>query len=293
MVSTERLHQHVIAVPPLARKSDGSFCDANNQKIIDHIVAGGVKTFLYGGNAMVYHMPMSVYEDMLGFLASLPEDLLLVPSLGPSFGLMMDQAKCLAAHAFPTAMILPTREIADDVGIERAVHEVAEALNRPVVLYLKFENYLSTETVSRLFESGAISWIKYAVVRQDPKDDEELTRLVDAVDQQRIISGIGEQPAIIHMRDFGLGGYTSGCVCVNPTPSQRMLGLCRDGNWDAAEEIRESYEPLEDLRNEIHPISVLHEAVQLAGIAQTGAVPPLLSPLSDVNRERVNDAVNS
>ena len=44
---------------------------------------------------------------------------------------------------------------------------------------------------------------------------------------------------------------------------------------------------LEDLRNEINPIRVLHEAVALAGIAQTGRHFPLLSGLSDSAVERV------
>ncbi|HRQ90640.1 MAG TPA: dihydrodipicolinate synthase family protein, partial [Bacteroidia bacterium] len=35
--------------------------------------------------------------------------------------------------------------------------------------------------------------------------------------------------------------------------------------------------PLEDLRNVINPVRVLHEAVRLAGIADTGPALPLLS----------------
>ena len=38
-----------------------------------------------------------------------------------------------------------------------------------------------------------------------------------------VISGIGEQPAIIHLRDFELGGFTSGCVCINPRLSAESL----------------------------------------------------------------------
>lgn len=40
---------------------------------------------------------------------------------------------------------------------------------------------------------GLISWIKYAIVREDPAVDPYLTRLIDLVDRKLIVSGIGEQ----------------------------------------------------------------------------------------------------
>ena len=41
----------VMAVPPLARRSNLSLDVDANQKLIRHIEAGGVRTLLYGGNA--------------------------------------------------------------------------------------------------------------------------------------------------------------------------------------------------------------------------------------------------
>ena len=52
-------------------------------------------------------------------------------------------------------------------------------------------------------------------------------KLVQQVDRKLIVSGIGEQPAIIHLRDFKLGGFTSGCVCVAPKLSRLMLEALR------------------------------------------------------------------
>ena len=58
-----------------------------------------------------------------------------------------------------------------------------------------------------------------------------------------------------------------------------------------AEAIRKWFLPLEDLRNEINPIRVLHHAVDLAGIAETGPMQPMLSELSSEHLQRIKAAV--
>ncbi len=50
---------------------------------------------------------------------------------------------------------------------------------------------------------------------------------------------------------------------------------------------RRTFTPLEDLRNRIHPIRVLHEAVHLAGVADTGPMLPFLEALSEADRALV------
>ncbi|MEO1618746.1 MAG: dihydrodipicolinate synthase family protein, partial [Planctomycetota bacterium] len=104
------------------------------------------------------------------------------------------------------------------------------------------------------------------------------------------VSGIGEQPAIVHLRDFGITGFTSGCVCVAPRKSMAMLRAIQSGDFDAAESIRQFFEPLEDLRNEYSPIRVLHHAVEQAGIAKTGPLQPMLSDLQATLVERIGSA---
>jgi dihydrodipicolinate synthase/N-acetylneuraminate lyase len=101
------------------------------------------------------------------------------------------------------------------------------------------------------------------------------------------VSGIGERPAIVHLRDFGLTGFTSGSVCVAPRGSMRLLQLLREQRWEEAETIRSQYLPLEDCRDQISPIRVLHDAVTLAGIADMGPMLPMLSVLDPKSRERV------
>jgi dihydrodipicolinate synthase/N-acetylneuraminate lyase len=282
-----RLRSSVIAVPPLARDSQLRLAAEPNRKLIRYLEQAGVSHLLYGGNAVLYHIPLSEYGQMLGLLAdTAAAKTLICPSAGPTYGLLMDHAEVLKDFDFPTVMVLPQRDIADAAGIARGIRLFAERLGRPVVVYLKFDRWLPVDSVRRLFDDGVVSWIKYAVVRDDPSDDRYLRELIDQVPAERIVSGIGEQPAIIHTRDFGLAGYTSGCVCVAPRRSMEMLGRMAVQEYSAAEAIREKFVELEDLRNGINPIRVLHRAVELAGIAETGPILPLLGevPAGDVSR---------
>lgn len=279
-ITRDDLAKSVISVPPMARNSDLKFCPAENKKIIRHIENGGVTTLLYGGNANFYHIALSEYEEILGGLAELAgPDSLIIPAVGPAYGTMMDQAAIFAQFDYPTVMALPQQALTTPDGIETGLRHLAEKVGKPIVVYIKHDGFIEVENVKRLVDDGLVSWIKYATVRDDPSEDAYLSALVDAVDPNMIISGIGEQPAIIHMRDFGVVGFTAGCVCVRPDLSQEMLVAIQAGNFDRAEEIRKIFLPLEDLRNEINPVRVLHDAVELAGIGKTGPALPLLTRL--------------
>lgn len=293
-VTPERLAKSVIAVPPLARDAQRRVDREQNTRLIRHIEAGGVDILLYGGNANFYHIRPSEYAATLGILAeaAAPETLV-VPSAGPAYGLSLDQAEILRDFDFPTVMVLPHTGLNTPSGVETGIRHFAEAFGKPVVLYIKAEGYINPDGAARLVKDGLISWIKYAIVRQDPAQDSFLSELVQQVDPKIIVSGIGEQPAIVHMRNFGCVGFTSGCVCVQPALSQQMLEAIKAGDWDKAEQIRQTFKPLEDLRNGINPVRVLHEAVELAGIADTGAILPLLSGLDSAQREKVAAAANA
>lgn len=246
---------------------------------------------LYGGNANFYHVRLTEFAELLETLSQIAApDSLIIPSVGPSYGLMMDQADVIKGTDFPTIMVLPTRAIMTEAGLMTGFRRFVETINRPAVLYIKEEGYISPEGAADLVKEGLVSFIKYAIVRQDPAVDDYLERLVTLVDPQMICSGIGEQPALVHLTKFQLQGFTSGCVCVNPALSQRMLKAIIEKDYDTAEAIRKIFLPLEDLRNEINPIRVLHEAVGLSGIANTGRHLPLLSGISDTSAQKVRSA---
>jgi dihydrodipicolinate synthase/N-acetylneuraminate lyase len=281
----------VWAVPPLARKPDLALAPDENRKIIRHIEAGGVRLLLYGGNANFYSIPLSEYAATLEFLcdAAGPETWV-VPSAGPDYGRLLDQAEVLRALPFPAVMCLPASGPATQTGIETALRRFAERLGRPITLYLKSEGYLQPEAVGRLATDGLLCAIKYAVVRADPGQDDYLRALLDALDPRYLISGMGELPALVHLRDFGLAGFTSGSVCVGPRGSTAMLAALQAGDYEQAERLRAAYLPLEHLRNTIHPIRVLHAALALARIADTGPILPLLHNLDEADRPAVQAA---
>ena len=287
----EQFRSSVLAVPPLARDENDRICGKENERLIHHIEGGGVSMLLYGGNANLYHIRPSEYAFMLEMLEAVAaKDTLVIPSVGPSFGLMMDQADILKSTRFPTAMVLPTKAFMTEAGLMNGFRRFVDAFGRPAVLYIKEEGYISPEGAAELVRDGLVSFIKYAIVRKDTADDDFLDRLVSLVDTPLICSGIGEQPALIHMTKFRLNGYTSGCVCVNPALSQQMLRAITSKDYDLAEKIRRIFLPLEELRNEINPIRVLHEAIALCDIAQTGRHFPLLSGITESTADRVRSA---
>jgi len=292
--SAAQLRESVIAVPPLARDGALKVCARQNEKIIRFLEAGGIRSLLYGGNAVFYHIRMSEYADLLSMLAeTASSETVVIPSIGPAYGIAMDQIDVLRDFDFPTVMLLPGRDVVDQAGIATGIRHLAERLGKPIVLYLKFDRWLDTDLIKSLESDGVISWIKYAVVRENPSQDDYLREVLSAFPSERVVSGIGEQPAIVHLRDFGITGFTSGCVCVAPERSMQMMQAIHAGDYDSAESIRRWFCPLEDLRNEIHPIRVLHHAVAAAGIADTGPLMPMLSDLPAIAVDRIKAAVTT
>jgi len=282
------LQASVVAVPPLARHADFSLNQAANRALIRHLEDAGVRSVMYGGNANFYHLAVSEYASVVDFLAeAVGSDTWVLPSVGPDYGKMLDQAALLRARAFPTAMLLPMSFPFTSAGIVSGVRRFTDALGRPAVIYIKSDPYLQPDALGKLFEEGRIVAVKYAVVRKDPALDSYLAEIVRVMPRERIVSGIGERPAIVHVRDFKLSSFTSGSVCVGPRGSMQMLGLLKAGRFDEAQRVRADYMALEDLRDEMSPIRVLHDAVTLAGIADMGPMLPLLTGLDEAQRSRV------
>jgi dihydrodipicolinate synthase/N-acetylneuraminate lyase len=285
------LSRSVLAVPPLARKQDLTLNRAANVQLIRHLEHGGVTTLMYGVNANFYNIGLYEYADVLDFLAeTAAADSWVIPSAGPDFGKMMDQAQVLKSRAFPTAMVLPQVFPATVAGAEEGIRRFADAFGKQVIVYIKADNYLTPEAVQRLVESGIVAAIKYAVVHENPMLDAFLTKLTGLIDKRFIISGIGERPAILHLRDFGLQSFTSGSVCVAPNGSRQLLEALKRKDYATADKLRDAYIALEDCRDSLSPIRVLHEAVTLAGIADMGPMLPLLSNLDSQHHARVGQA---
>ncbi len=285
------LRRSVIAVPPLCRGADLKPSAAENQMLIRHIEGGGVNILLYGGNANFYNVSLAEYESVVDQLAeAAAEKTWVIPSIGPFFGTALDQVEILKRKKFPTVMLLPTMAVSKPEGVREAVLRIVEKLGKPIVLYIKDEGYVTVDVVKALVKAGAVAWIKYAVVRSDPAQDALLESISQEVPRELLVSGIGEQPAMIHRTKFGVEAFTAGCVCVAPNRSQEMLLALQAGDLKKADSIRAGFTKLEDLRNAHGPIQVLHHAVKLAGIADTGPQLPLLADLDAAKQAAIGVA---
>ena len=282
----------VFAVPPLARRADArrSLDFDESGRLLRHMSAGGITRFLYGGNAFLYHLTLAEYEELLGWLGGFPDGAWAIPSVGPSYGRAMDQAALLARGRFRCAMALPCADPRDARGLEAGLREVSDAAGLPLILYLKDEPNFGADlaagldAVARLVDAKVCVAIKYAVVRADPRQDAYLQGLLERVDRRLVVSGIGERPAVAHLRDFGLAGFTTGSGCLAPRMSQMVWEACTRKDWAGAETLRERFLPLEDKRDAWGPARVLHAAVHLAGVARLGPIPPFVSALSEAQR---------
>jgi dihydrodipicolinate synthase/N-acetylneuraminate lyase len=277
----------VYAVPPLPRARDvrRSLDFAAAECVASHIAAGGISRFLYGGNAFLYHITLDEYEDLLGWLDAFPATRWPIPSVGPSFGRAIDQACLLRRFSFPCAMVLPCSDPRDARGMEAGMREIASESGLPLITYVKSEDAFGSDkeegldAIGRLVDDGVCVAIKYAVVRDDPRHDAYLEGLLRRVDCQRVISGMGERPAVVHLRDFELGGLTTGSGCIAPRSCTSLFEACSMKDWKKADGVRAGFMPLEDVRDAWGPARVLHHATELAGIVPTGPIPPYVSPL--------------
>jgi len=286
-VGNADFERSVLAVPPMARHADFSLNAAANHALIRYLEAGGIRTLMYGGNANVYNLGVLDFEAEMRVLAeAAAADTWVIPSIGPEYGKAMDQAQILKGLAFPTAMVLPMVFPLTHAGIPIGLRKIAERYGKPVIAYVKSENYLKPADAGALVRDGTVIAVKYGVVRKEPATDAYLSALLDHVDPGRIVSGIGERPAPAHLIKFGLVSFTSGSVCVAPRLSQALLAALKAGDEEKALELQTPFLPLEDLRDALSPIRTLHSAVSLAGIADMGPMLPMLTEIEDAGQRR-------
>jgi dihydrodipicolinate synthase/N-acetylneuraminate lyase len=261
--------------------------------VVAHMAAGGISRFLYGGNAFLHHVTLAEYEQVLDWMSGFADDHWAIPSLGPSYGRAMDQAPLLRRHRFPVAMALPSGDPRDAEGLAAGLREVAEAAGLGLILYLKEEGSFGADreagldAVARLVDEKICVAIKYAVVRPDPTADPYLESLLRRVDRRLVVSGIGERPAVAHMRHFGLPGFTTGSGCIAPRLSCELFAACAGKDYTRAEDLRALFLPLEDKRDAWGPARVLHAALELAGVVKTGPIPPFVTALGEGRREEL------
>jgi 4-hydroxy-tetrahydrodipicolinate synthase len=281
-VTPADLAKSVLSVPPLARRPDLTIDPAENARLLDHLRSGGVSTFMYGGNANLYNIGVTELRTLAELLLKLTRDNdWIIPSVGSDYGKALDQVTMLRELPFPTVMVLPHKAQSTPAGVATGIRKLADTYGKPVIAYVKDEGYVEAADLGRLVKDGAICAIKYAIVRNEPLNDTFLAELVNCVDRSMVISGIGERPAIDHLTKFGLQAFTSGSVCVAPGLSMALLRAIKRGDLAEAKRIRALFIPLEDQRDRHSPLRVLHDAVRLAGISNTGPMQPYLTGFTE------------
>jgi 4-hydroxy-tetrahydrodipicolinate synthase len=281
----------VMAVPPLARRADYALDPAANLALIRHIEAGGVRTLLYGGNANLYHVAVSEYRDLLDLLADAASPgTRVIPAIGPDYGKMLDQARILAQSRYRTAMVLPLGGFTTSGGVEAGLTRIVDTAGIPLTLYIKSEDYVEVDTLARLVDRGTLLAVKYAIVRADPANDPYLRRLLQQVPAAKVVSGMGERPALVHVREFGLAAWTTGSGCIAPRMVTALLHAVKSGDRDTAQRLHDAFLPLETLRDDISLIRVLHDAVTFSKIADMGPILPLLSSTPPEHHAKIEHA---
>lgn len=291
-IGPDALAASVFAVPPLARTEDLAVAPGANASLLRYVESGGITSVLYGGNANFYHVGGGEYAELVDQLADAAgPDTWILPSIGPDYGKALDQVDVLKNRAFPTTMLLPMTFPYSAEGLLNGIRRITDAYGRPVIVYIKTDNYLSPNSLAGLVAESRVCGIKYAVPRPDLLDDPYLDALTDTLGREMIVSGNGERPILAHMINFGLAGYTSGSVCLAPAISKALLQALQDGDEQAAGSLREKFMPLEDIRDELGQIAVLHEAVTLAGIADMGPMLPMMTNPTESDRARIRPVV--
>ena len=132
--------------------------------------------------------------------------------------------------------------------------------------------------------------MKYAIVRADPANDSYLRRLLQQVPAAKVVSGMGERPALVHVREFGLAAWTTGSGCIAPRMVTALLHAVKSGDRDTAQRLHDAFLPLETLRDDISLIRVLHDAVTFSKIADMGPILPLLSSTPPEHHAKIEHA---
>ena len=281
-VTPADLQRSVLAVPPLPRRADLALDEAELRRLLAHMEAGGVSTFMWGGNANLYNVGVAEFGRLLDLLERVAgPDQWMIPSVGADFGKAMDQVDLLRGRDFPTAMALPLRFPSTPAGVARGLGLLAKRYGRPLIAYVKDDGYVEPADLAALIKDGSLCAIKYGTVRKDPAQDATLAEIVRRVDPALVISGIGERPVLDHFGAFGLRAFTSGSVCIAPRLSTAILAALTRGDRATAAALRGKFIALEDLRDKHSPLRTLHAAVALAGIAETGPIQPFLSDIED------------
>ena len=175
----------VFPVPPLCRNNDArrTINFAETEKIARHIAAGGIRNFLYGGNAFLYHLTLAEFEALLDWSNGPDDSFLMIPERRPVVR--------TGARSSPSCAATPSDRDAAPVP----THATCRPLERGIAISPKPASCISrTRTISARAKPVSMparlvrakrSPSNYAVVRKNPSEDAYLDGLLKRVDHKR------------------------------------------------------------------------------------------------------------
>jgi 4-hydroxy-tetrahydrodipicolinate synthase len=280
-VTPSRLSSSIIALPAIARRVDGRIDLEESRKIVDWLVSAGVTAFMYGGIGGLFNARLSEYGQILDLLEAVaPKDAWMVPSIGGDYGKATDQVALLRERDFPTAILLPFSPVQPS-GVATGIRKLADAYGKPLMVFFKSPDYLRPADIAALLKDGALCGVEYGIAPDANGRSphlETLLGLLGSADQ--LIDGAGEV-AIVRNSKFGIKGYTSGSGLLAPHLSMALLHAVQRGDRSAIETLSRPFEAFEAVRATYSAIPVVHAALSLAGIAETGPMEPFFESTFD------------
>ena len=162
-VTSADLRASVIAVPPMPRRPDGAINPEANGRLLGHLRAGRVTTFMYGGNANFYNLGVAELGRVLDALTPLADGDWLIPSVGADFGKAAEQIDLLRERAFPRPWscrcdFRPTRPV------WRAGWQAGSRYGKPGHRLRQGRGLHDNADLAALVQEGSVCAVKYAIV---------------------------------------------------------------------------------------------------------------------------------
>jgi len=290
-ISAPELAGSVIAEPPMALTEGRAVNVPVNLALAEHMLAGGVKTILYGGHANLGAYRLGQYDRAVEVMAEVAQRCRVIAGIGPNLGQMLDQAGSIERAGLRNVLLLPVHHPADTHGTGDGVREIAARLGFGVIVDLCRDTYLRPVTLAKLRDEGAVRLVRYSVRRDNPEDDAYLDRIIEVMGGEAVFSGLGEAAALDHVGKRGLPTYTSGAAALVPAASVRLHGCLHSGDLVAARPLLRPFVEFARLGDMLGAIQTVHDGAGLLGLGSMGAPMPMLSPVKAKFQDDLKAAV--
>lgn len=292
-LSADEFRATVVAAPPLAMTAEHRVAVDANVALLRHIATGGIGIVLYGENANLYHFTQAQYAEAVEMMTGAQADLRIIPAIGPDLGKMLDQAALIERSGLRDVALLPIYGPSDTHGTADGVRRIVDRLGFPVIVDLSRENYIRPVTLVKLFDEGAVSFVKYSVARRDPADDPYLDAVIKIAGKERLLGGLGETAAFDHIHRRQLPTVVSGAAAIAPAAVVHLLEALRAGDAGLARRLLVPFHEFDRIRRMHGATQVLHNAVSATGIAATGPLIPMLSSVKAHFMDEVREAAKA